>query len=115
MKATLLHVFTEKNFAKMISLCDIYTKDVEEIFNKYSIPWSISQLGARAEYRFCYPAPQNGFQSNQAHDPLIEEYLHLYLINRGIIITPFHNMALMAPETSISDVQRHKIVFEQAI
>lgn len=115
MKATLEKVFTEENFARMIELCDKYTQDVENLIEKYNLPWSIKQLGARAEYRFIYPAPKNGTLSNEAHDAEIEEYLHLYLINRGIIITPFHNMALMSPETSYEDVAYHKTIFEQAL
>ena len=53
------------------------------VLEKYDVPWSVEQLGARAEYRFCSPAPRTGSESAAAHDDEIEEYLHLYLSNRG--------------------------------
>ena len=64
-----------------------------------ALPWSVSQLGARSEYRFASPAPRNGTEAAAATDDALDEYLHLYLVNRGVLITPFHNMALMSPDT----------------
>ena len=78
------------------------------------MPWTISQLGARAEYRFARPAPVNGTQSAAAGDDDLDEYLHLYTLNRGILMTPFHNMALMCPTTTADDVDLHTEVFGQA-
>jgi glutamate-1-semialdehyde 2,1-aminomutase len=85
------------------------------VLAEYDVPWSIAQLGARAEYRFCRPAPRNGTESAAAHDDDIEEYLHLYLSNRGVLITPFHNMALMCPSTSSADVDLHSTLFKEAV
>ena len=73
------------------------------------------RLGARAEYRFCSPAPRNGSESDAADDPELDEYLHLYLSNRGVLITPFHNMVLMCPATTTDDVDLHGRVFEEAV
>ena len=73
------------------------------------------QLGCRAEYRFCAPAPRTGGEAAAAHDAQLDEYLHLYLANRGVLITPFHNMALMCPTTTIADVDRHSMLFESAV
>ena len=84
----------------MIALATRFREGVEAVLLKYDVPWSIAQLGARAEYRFTRPAPRNGTESAAAHDDDIEEYLHLYLSNRGVLITPFHNMALMCPDTT---------------
>ena len=75
----------------------------------------IVQLGARAEYRFCPTVPRTGNESAAAHDAELDEYLHLYTINRGILMTPFHNMALMCPATSVADVDRHTEVFGEAV
>lgn len=80
--------------------------------NKYDIPWSISQLGARAEYRFAKPAPKNGGDSMKAGDDQLDEYMHLFMLNRGILMTPFHNMALMCPTTTEQDVVKHTKLFE---
>ena len=41
-------------------------------------------------------------------------YIHLYALNRGILLTPFHNMALMSPATTEADVDRHTEVFAEA-
>ena len=72
------------------------------------------QLGARAEYRFCPDPPRNGGESQAAADPELDEYLHLYLVNRGILMTPFHNMALMCPATTEADAGAHAAVFAAA-
>jgi len=79
------------------------------------VPWVIIQLGARAEYRFTPTVPRTGNQSRAAHDAELEEYMHLYTLNRGIFMTPFHNMALMCPDTSEGDVDRHTEVFGEAV
>ena len=115
MRATLEHVLTEEAFEHMISLATAFTDGVNELFDRYELPWAINQLGARAEYRFARPYPINGTAANESADAELEDFLHLYLVNRGILLTPFHNMALMCPTTTLEDVNRHNEVFEQAI
>jgi glutamate-1-semialdehyde 2,1-aminomutase len=115
MRAALELVLTEDAFVKMIDLATYFTKGVNSLFEKYQLPWSINQLGSRAEYRFAKPYPINGTDAAAAADPELEDFLHLYLVNRGVLLTPFHNMALMCPTTTEADVDRHNDVFEQAI
>lgn len=115
MRATLDEVLTDDAFTHMIRLATDYTEDVRRILDTAAVPWSITQLGARAEYRFTRPAPRTGGQSAAAADDLLDEYMHLYTLNRGILMTPFHNMALMCPDTSDADIARHTEVFEQAV
>ena len=115
MRATLEHVLTEDAFVTMIATATAFTEGVSAIFEKYDLPWSINQLGARAEYRFAKPYPANGTASHESADGDLEDYLHLYLANRGILLTPFHNMALMCPTTSLADVARHHEVFEAGV
>jgi len=115
MRATLSEVLTEFAFEHMIELATRFREGVEKVLAKTQIPWSIAQLGARAEYRFVSPAPRTGTESAAAHDDDIEEYLHLFMANRGVLLTPFHNMALMCPTTSVGDVDRHTELFEQAV
>ena len=79
------------------------------------MPWSVSRLGARAEYRFAPPAPRDGSTSAAAGDDELDEYLHLFMANRGILITPFHNMALMCPDTDAADVDLHTRLFAEAV
>ena len=115
MRAALEQVLTKENFAKMIDLATYFTKGVQGLFEKYDLPWSINQLGTRAEYRFAKPYPINGTASLATYDADLEDFLHLYLLNRGVMLTPFHNMALMCPTTTVADVDRHNDVFEAAI
>jgi glutamate-1-semialdehyde 2,1-aminomutase len=115
MRATLEQVLTEDNFKYMIDLATVFTDGVNELFLKYDLPWSINQLGARAEYRFAKPYPKTGTDAHHAADAELEDFLHVYLANRGIMLTPFHNMALMCPTTTLADVEKHHMVFEEAI
>ena len=115
MRATLAEVLTDEAFDHMIELATHYVQGVEGVIEANDLPWSISQLGARAEYRFARPAPRNGGESAAAHDPALEAYLHLFLSNRGVLITPFHNMALMCPATTRQDVDLHTKLFEEAV
>ena len=115
MRATLENVLTKDNFEKMIDLATYFTDGVNALFDKYQLNWSINQLGARAEYRFAKPYPKNGTAAHEAADYELEDFLHLYLANRGVLLTPFHNMALMCPTTTKADIDVHNQVFEAAI
>lgn len=115
MRATLGEVLTDDAFAGMIDLASRFVAGVESTLERYEVPWSIRQLGARAEYRFTSPAPRNGTESAAAHQPELDDYMHVYLANRGILLTPFHAMALMCPETTAEDVDLHSEVFDRAV
>jgi glutamate-1-semialdehyde 2,1-aminomutase len=115
MRATLEQVLTDEAFEVMIGLADRFTAGVNDVISSRGVPWTISQLGARAEYRFCPSPPRSGGESNAAADSALDEYLHLYLANRGVLITPFHNMALMCPATTQADVDAHTEVFGAAV
>ena len=113
-RATLEHVLTDAAFTQMISVAGRYTAGVRNAIASHGLPWNIVQLGARAEYRFCPEPPRTGGESAAAADTELDEYLHLYLVNRGILLTPFHNMALMCPATTEADADAHTQVFAQA-
>jgi len=115
MRATLGEVLTGFAFDHMIELATRFREGVEKVLADHEVPWSIAQLGARAEYRFVDPPPRTGSESAAAHDDDVEEYLHLFMANRGVLLTPFHNMALMCPTTSIDDVDRHTELFAEAL
>ncbi len=114
MRLTLDQVLTDDAFASMIDLADRFTAGVRGVIETRRLPWCIVQLGARAEYRFCPEPPRTGGESQAAADPALDEYLHLYMANRGVLITPFHNMALMCPATTEADVDAHTAVFGAA-
>jgi glutamate-1-semialdehyde 2,1-aminomutase len=115
MRATLEHVLTDDAFAGMVETATAFTRGVQDLIDEHELPWAVNQLGARAEYRFANPYPRNGTEAARAADPDLEDYLHLYLANRGVLLTPFHNMALMCPVTTVVDVQRHHEVFADAL
>ena len=115
MRATLGEVLTGFAFDHMIELATRFREGVEKVLADHEVPWSIAQLGARTEYRFVDPPPRTGSESAAAHDDDVEEYLHLFMANRGVLLTPFHNMALMCPTTSASDVDRHTELFAEAL
>jgi glutamate-1-semialdehyde 2,1-aminomutase len=114
MRATLQDVLTDDAFAGMIEVATRYTTGVQGVLDSRQLPWNIVQLGARAEYRFCPAPPRTGGESEAAADPHLDEYMHLYTINRGILMTPFHNMALMCPATTEGDADAHTAVFAAA-
>ncbi len=114
MRATLQHVLTEEAFAHTVPLAERFAAGVEETISRHGLDWHVARLGCRAEYAFT-PPPRNGSEGNAAADPELERYLHLYALNRGVMITPFHNMALMSPSTTAADVDRHTEAFAQAV
>ena len=114
-RATLQEVLTAEAFDAMIALCDRFVAGVRGVLADRDVPWSIVQLGARAELAFAPDPPRTGGASAALHDPELEDALHLFLLNRGVMITPFHNMALMSPATTAADVDRHTEVFAEAV
>ncbi|MEU6198801.1 hypothetical protein [Streptomyces sp. NPDC047061] len=114
-RATLEHVLTDEAFDHMDRLSARFETGVRSAVEAHGLPWSVSRLGARTEYRFAAPAPRTGTASEAAADPDLEDFLHLYLANRGILLTPFHNMALMCPDTTERDVDTHTAVFGAAL
>ncbi len=115
MRATLGEVLTDDAFESMIELGGRFATGARDVIASYELPWSVTQLGARAEYWFADPPPRTGSEAAQAGDPDLEQYLHLYMSNRDVLITPFHNMALMCPVTSRDDVDRHTELLDQAL
>jgi glutamate-1-semialdehyde 2,1-aminomutase len=111
MKATLTQVLTNENFIKMIELGSLWCDGVEAAINEFNLPWHVNRLGARGEYLFQRSAPRTGGEAARAGDFELEQYIHLRLLNDGILLTPFHNMALMSPYTSKSDVEAHTAAF----
>jgi glutamate-1-semialdehyde 2,1-aminomutase len=78
----------------------------QSVIDDCSLPWVVVRLGCRAEYWPRPVPPVNGGDAAEAEDPTLDEYLHLFALNRGILMAPFHNVALMAPDTTAADVGR---------
>jgi glutamate-1-semialdehyde 2,1-aminomutase len=95
----------------MIPLADRWADGVEDVIREYALSWHVNRLGARAEYTFTPRAPRTGREAADAGDFELEQYLHLYLLNEGFLLTPFHNMALISPATTEADVDAHTRAF----
>ena len=114
-RATLGEVLTEAAFADMIPLAERWQAGVTEVIAANGAPWHVTRLGCRAEYHFLPSPPRSGAELWAAGDTELERYLHLHALNRGILLTPFHNMALMCPATTEADVDRHTEAFAEAV
>ena len=115
MRVTLEKVLTAPAYSKMIPLAKRFNDGVAKEIGRHNLPWNVIQLGARAEYHFTKTPPRNGGESAAAADFELERFLHLHALNRGVLLTPFHNMALMSPATTEADVDFHTHVFAEAL
>ena len=115
MRATLEKVLTDSAFQRMIPLAERWAAGVRSGIEDFGVPWRVTRLGCRAEYLFASAAPSNGSEAHDAMDFDLERFLHLFAMNRGILLTPFHNMALMSPQTEAQDIDRHTQVFRSAL
>jgi len=114
-RATLGEVLTDEAFVRMDALAGRLAGQARQTITRHGMPWTVTRLGARAEYRFCSPAPHDGTESHSADDSDLDEFLHLFMSNRDVLITPFHNMVLMCPSTTEADVDLHGRLFEEAV
>ncbi len=111
MKATLSEVLTEANFTRMIALGNRWCDGVDQAIKDFDLDWHCNRLGARGEYLFKGRAPRTGKEAADSGDFALEQYIHLRLLNDGFLLTPFHNMALMCPDTTEADVDAHTAAF----
>ena len=114
LRATLSTTLTAEDYGRMIPLAERWTTGVAGVITEHALPWHVQQLGCRAEYWFC-PPPRNGGEAALALDGDLEAYFHLYALNRGVLLAPFHNMALTSPATTAADVDRHTEVFSATV
>jgi glutamate-1-semialdehyde 2,1-aminomutase len=113
-RATLSVALRDEDFAAAIPLAARFTDGVAGVIAEAGLPWHVQRLGCRAEYWFC-PPPRTGAEAAAAVDEQLDAFLHLWSFNRGILLAPFHNMALFSPHHSAADVDRHTEVFAGAV
>ena len=113
MNATLKKVLTERAFKKMIELGNLWCDGVDQAIEEFELPWHCSRLGARGEYLFQPNAPKTGKEAHDAGDFELEQYIHLRMLNQGILITPCHNMALVSPVTTKKEIAKHTKAFRE--
>ena len=114
MRATLENVLTEEAFERMIGLGERFEAGVGEVIESHGLPWHVTRLGCRVEYAFSPEEPRNGGEAAAAQDRDLDRFLHLHALNRGVLMTPFHNMALISPATTKADVDLHTEAFAEA-
>jgi glutamate-1-semialdehyde 2,1-aminomutase len=114
-RATLEGVLTDEAFERMIALGERFETGVNEAISRHGMPWHAVRLGCRIEYKFRPDPPRNGAEAAAAEDRELDRFMHLHALNRGILMTPFHSMALMSPATTAEDVDRHTEAFEEAV
>jgi glutamate-1-semialdehyde 2,1-aminomutase len=110
---TLTEVLTDEAFEHMEALAVRWTDGVQEVLDRTGAPWHVTRIGCRAEYAFSPQAPRDGAEAAASDDFALQQYLHLHALNRGLLLTPFHNMALMCPATTEADVDRHTEAFDE--
>lgn len=110
---TLTEVLTDDVFAGMRVQAQRWTDGVQGVLEQTGAPWHVTRIGCRAEYAFSPQPPRDGAQAAAADDFALQQYLHLHALNRGLLLTPFHNMALMSPATTEADVDRHTAAFAE--
>ena len=113
-RRTLSVALRDEDFAVAFLLAQAWTDGVASVIAEHELPWHVQQLGARAEYWFC-PPPRDGASAAAAIDEELEGFMHLWALNRGILLTPFHNMALFSPHHGQADVDLHTRVFGGAV
>jgi glutamate-1-semialdehyde 2,1-aminomutase len=114
MRATLAEVLTAEAFERMIELGERFEAGVASVIERYDLPWHVVRLGCRVEYLFRRDRARSGAEAAAGGDAELDRFIHLYVLNRGILLTPFHNMALMSPTTTGSDVDSHTAVLDVA-
>jgi glutamate-1-semialdehyde 2,1-aminomutase len=113
-RATLAEVLTDEAFERMIALGERFERGVSDAIKRHGLPWHVTRLGCRVEYLFRAERPRTGSEAAAGGNALLDRLIHLYALNRGILLTPFHNMALMSPATTEEDVDLHTEVFDAA-
>jgi glutamate-1-semialdehyde 2,1-aminomutase len=113
-RATLGEVLTEEAYVRMIGLAERYEEAVAAVISERGLPWTVTRLGCRVEYMFSPEPPRTGGEASAVMDGELDALMHLYMLNRGLLLTPFHMMALISPDTTAEDVDAHTTAFAEA-
>jgi glutamate-1-semialdehyde 2,1-aminomutase len=115
MRATLENVLTKEAYERNIALAERFSEGVESVIKEYHLQWIVKRLGCRTEYWFRSTPPRNGGEAAAAVDYELDRYMHLFALNRGILMTPFHNMALISSQTTQEDIDYHTKIFRESV
>jgi glutamate-1-semialdehyde 2,1-aminomutase len=115
MRAALTEVMTPAAYAHMLDLARQLAEGLRNIIGRRGLPWCVTQVGARVEFQFCPVPPRNGTEADRILDAELEQLIHLGLLNRGVLITPFHNMLLVCPSTTHAHVAQLLGSFDEVL
>lgn len=115
MRVMLENVITEENYEHMFDVARKLELGIQKSINDHQLPWHVTRMGARVEYGHTPNPRRTAREVEETMDFDLEQLLHLYCLNRGVIITPFHNMMLTSPATTIADVDQHNSIFSDCI
>ena len=115
MRATLTHLMTPASYEHMFAVSTQLAEGLRSVISRHQLPWCVTQLGARSEFQFRTQAPRTGTEAGNALDAEMEHLIHLALLNRGIMITPFHNMMLISPATTSTQAEQLLQAFDEVL
>jgi glutamate-1-semialdehyde 2,1-aminomutase len=115
MRANLEKVMTEEAYEKMTTLAERLANGINEVIRSRGLPWHVIRLGARVEYDFQSQPLRNGSEGQDVEDYELDRLMHLMALNRGILLTPFHYMMLVSPDTAEKAVDRYNEVFAECV
>jgi glutamate-1-semialdehyde 2,1-aminomutase len=114
-RATLENVLTDEAFERMTALAERLEQGVQDLIDRHGLPWQVRRLGCRVEYLFGPGVARNGSEAAATGDVALDQLIHLYMLNRGILLTPFHNMTLISPANTEADVDRHTQILSEVV
>lgn len=114
-RASLEEVMTEATYGHMVSVAKVLEEGIRARIGQFSLPWHVSRMGARVEYLYRPTVPRNGSEAGAARDDRIELLTHLYFLNRGVLMSPFHNMLLASPATGLLEAKRFDEIFARLL
>jgi glutamate-1-semialdehyde 2,1-aminomutase len=115
MRSALDAVMTPAAYDHMLTLSARLAEGLRALMARHHLPWCMTQVGARTEFQFNPTPPRNGSEAGRILDGELEHLIHLGLLNRGVMITPFHNMMLVCPETTVADVDRLLVALDEVL
>ena len=115
MRATLSELMTGAVYAPMLALATTLADGLRDCIARHHLAWCVTQLGARTEFQFRATVPRNGSEAGASLDAELEHLIHLALLNREVMITPFHNMMLVCPATTPTHVQKLINAFDEVL
>lgn len=104
MRVVLETILTDEVYAAAMPLAEKLEAGLKTLIAHHGLAWQVVRVGLRAEIVTAPNLPRNGTEALIYAHSDVEHALHLYCLNRGVVITPFHNMMLVCPETRMSDV-----------